>query len=131
MQARPAIELSRFDRDITVLKLVGEHDLSSKKALAERLQKPVCAGERVIVDLSETEFIDCSVLTSLIEADRLARRRGLGVALQLKPSTGVARVLEMAGLTRRLFWAASREEAARLARRGNVSSSDGNGTTGG
>ena len=131
MAARPTVEVSWFDTDITVVKLVGQHDLKDKQELAETLQKPALRGELVLVDLSETEFIDCSVLTSLVEADRLARTRGLRVALQLKPDSDVARVLELAGLTRRLLWAASRQKAATLTRLGRVSASGGNGTTGG
>lgn len=56
-----------------MVKLLGEHDLSSNDELLERLQEPVLAGRLLVVDLSETEFIDCSVLSSLIEVDRLAR----------------------------------------------------------
>jgi anti-anti-sigma regulatory factor len=71
--ARRAVELSSLDADITVVKLLGEHDLSSNDELLERLQEPALAGRLLVVDLSETEFIDCSVLSSLIEVDRLAR----------------------------------------------------------
>jgi anti-anti-sigma factor len=124
MAARQAVAVSWFDTGITVVKLVGEHDLSGKDELAERLQEPVLAGGLAIVDLSETEFLDCSVLTTLLEVDRLARTRGLRVTLQLKPDSGVARVLDLAGLTTRLLWAESRQEAASLARAGShVSSS--------
>jgi anti-anti-sigma regulatory factor len=70
--ARRAVELSSLDA-VMLAKLLGEHDLSSNDELLERLQEPVLAGRLLVADLSETEFIDCSVLTSLIEVDRLAR----------------------------------------------------------
>jgi anti-anti-sigma regulatory factor len=132
MPERPAVDVSWFDTDITVVKLVGEHDLAGKDELAERLQRRVLAGELVIVDLSETEFIDCSVLARLIEIDSLARSAGLRVAIQLKPGSVVARALEVGGVTGRLLWAESRQEAARLARMGgHASASTGHGARGG
>jgi anti-anti-sigma factor len=118
MSSRYSVDVSWYDTDITVLSLLGEHDVAGKDELAKRLQKPILDGELLVVDLSETEFIDCSVLNNLCAADRLARARGLRVALQLQPGSPVARVLEIVGLTEQLLCAESRHETARLARLG-------------
>jgi anti-anti-sigma regulatory factor len=76
----------------------------------------VLAGERLIVDLSETEFIDSSVLNNLLAVERLAHKRGLDIALQVTAGSGVAQILELSGLNRHFGSAHSRKEAVRLVR---------------
>jgi anti-anti-sigma factor len=77
----------------------------------------VRSGEAVIVDLSEVEFIDSSVLTTLITIDRMAHERGSTLTLLLNTAPIVRRLVEISGLTDHLSCVGSREEAIQAARR--------------
>jgi anti-anti-sigma factor len=74
----------------------------------------------LVVDLSEADFIDSSILNSLIAAHKTADRAGLKMTLQLGPNGTVGRVLEVSGLNGLLACAGSREEAITLARNGSA-----------
>ena len=113
--AEPAFEVTH-EADVAVVKLLGEHDLAGQSDLADRLRKPVLSGERLIVDLSEAEFIDSSVLNNLLAVERLAHKRRLDIVLQLTTSSAVAQLLEISGLDRHFRSARSRQEAVRLVR---------------
>ena len=52
-------------RGVWVLSLVGEHDLSVEPSLMQRLERSFAAGSTVVVDLTQVEFMDSSVLRAL------------------------------------------------------------------
>jgi anti-anti-sigma factor len=62
---RRTIEVSR-QGGIVVLALQGEHDLSTTPSIREELERAYASSSTVIVDLSETEFLDSSVLQGLL-----------------------------------------------------------------
>ena len=85
--------------DACVVKLAGELDLYNaprvREALAEACKN---APARVVVDLSEVEFIDSTALGVLIEArTRLDNRRAFLLAA---PGLETRRALEISGLDR-------------------------------
>jgi anti-sigma B factor antagonist len=85
--------------DARVVKLGGELDLYNAPQVRETLLK-VCANspERVVVDLSEVEFIDSTALGVLIEARRqLTNNRAFLLA---GPALETRRALEISGLDR-------------------------------
>jgi anti-anti-sigma factor len=110
------IEVSWCGTDVTILTLRGEHDLSNAHRLAAELRMAMRARELPIVDLSEVQFIDSSVLNNLWQAERMARERGLSLTLQLGTAAIVRRTLETSGLIDQLRCAPSRQEAITLAR---------------
>jgi anti-sigma B factor antagonist len=110
------IEVSWHDTDIAIVTLNGEHDLATKEALDHELQTLLRAGECVVVDLSQAEFIDSSVLHTLLETDRMARERGRTFTLQLGTAAIVRRALEISGVLDALSCAPSRADAIRQAR---------------
>jgi anti-sigma B factor antagonist len=82
-----------------VVKLAGELDLYNAPQVREALTQ-ACAGspQRVIVDLSEVEFIDSTALGVLIEArTKLENRRAFLLA---SPGLETRRALEISGLDR-------------------------------
>jgi anti-anti-sigma factor len=89
-------------RDIWVLSLRGEHDLSTQPNLSEELGRVSAAGGPVIIDLTDTDFIDSSILRVLAgaAADRSDGRRIAvvvppgGEAMRLLRITGIAELLE-------------------------------------
>ncbi len=67
------IDVTWHDTDIAIVSLVGEHDLSTSDELLNQLESLVRGREAVIVDLSAAEFIDSSVLNSLVRVSKLAQ----------------------------------------------------------
>ena len=97
---RKAAVLSVDRRDgIAIVQLAGELDLYNASAVREALQQAGADGtERVVVDLSEVEFMDSTALGVLIEArSRFANRRAFLLA---GPGLETRRALEISGLDR-------------------------------
>jgi anti-sigma B factor antagonist len=70
-----AIEDRRVDDDTHVVAVTGEIDLFTSPEFKQRVGAPIDAGRtHVIVDLTETTFIDSSSLGVLIGAHRRLRR---------------------------------------------------------
>ena len=82
----------------TTLRLVGELDISNTQDLRDCFTALVKAGQdRIVVDLSELDFIDSMGLGALVGG--LKRLRGVGGEFLLKdPSPRVLKVLELTGL---------------------------------
>ena len=82
-----------------IIKLGGELDLYNAPQMRDSLLQ-ACAGspERVVVDLTEVDFIDSTALGVLIEArGQLANRRAFLLAA---PGLETRRALEISGLDR-------------------------------
>ena len=94
----PVLTVEAIDRG-SIVRLAGELDLYNagdvRKALIEAAaDKP----ERVIVDLSQVEFVDSTALGVLIEAStKLPSRKGFLLAA---PGVETRRALEISGLDR-------------------------------
>ena len=87
------------DGDAVVVRLTGELDLYNAPDVREALLGEIARGpERVIVELSQVEFIDSTALGVLIEARaKLPNRRGFMIAA---PRVETRRTLEISGLDR-------------------------------
>jgi anti-sigma B factor antagonist len=82
-----------------VVKLAGELDLYNASQVRDALRE-VCSDspQRVVIDLSEVEFIDSTALGVLIEArTRIDNRRAFLLAA---PGLETRRALEISGLDR-------------------------------
>jgi stage II sporulation protein AA (anti-sigma F factor antagonist) len=79
----------------TRLTVRGELDLATAPALAEAVAERRAAGvHRLLIDLSELEFIDSTGLRLLLDVSRLA-----GLELRIVPGAPVVqRALELSGL---------------------------------
>jgi anti-anti-sigma factor len=70
---------------VDVLVLRGEHDLSTQRDLQASIDQVIAAGKSVVVDLSEVDFIDSTVLSAILHGHERAthesdgRRRDLAV----------------------------------------------------
>jgi anti-anti-sigma factor len=95
----------------TVVKLLGEHDLAEKRRLQMLFQRLVVANDLVVVDVSEAQFIDSSVIATLFESARAAKQWGTTVRIQMGTATIVRRALEVSGILEEIEVASSREEA--------------------
>jgi anti-anti-sigma factor len=82
--------------DVSVVALCGEHDISTAGALQAELNAIVATGANVIVDLSETTFIDSSIVGAVFHAPTTPGRI---VAVTAPPSTLPRRVIDLIALS--------------------------------
>jgi anti-sigma B factor antagonist len=80
------------------IQVQGELDMSTSPEFDQILRREIAAGRRVVVDLSQTAFIDSTGLNALVTALRASDSNG--GALKLSPTlpAQVERVLEITGL---------------------------------
>lgn len=79
----------------TLVALAGELDATNNQQLRHTLEAEIAAGpRRLIVDLSQLEFMDSSALKVLLHGHRALARRGGALALA-HPQGPVARVLAL------------------------------------
>jgi anti-anti-sigma factor len=100
---------------IFVVALAGEHDLDTAPKVQEELRSVIAAGARTtVVDLSETTFLDSTMLHVLLSA-RNELRDGGRLLLVTNDAT-VKRVFEIAGIDRFFDFYPSRRAAEEEAR---------------
>jgi stage II sporulation protein AA (anti-sigma F factor antagonist) len=78
---------------LAVVAVVGELDLATAPRLSEVLAAMAEPGRVILVDLSDTEFMDCAGLAPLLAACEHQRELGGDLFLEA-PSGAVSRVLE-------------------------------------
>jgi anti-sigma B factor antagonist len=61
---------------VALVVLSGEHELYDALKLRERITSLLDSGRSIVVDLTETVFVDSSIVGVLLEAKRLAAERG-------------------------------------------------------
>lgn len=81
----------------SVVEVSGEIDLHARAELVTAISQASTAGQRLVIDLSQTTFIDSTALKALLEAWRSQNEAGQELVLRA-PAPGVVRTLEMAGL---------------------------------
>ena len=97
-----AIEFSIEDRlvraDTHVVAVKGEIDLFTAPDFKQRVSAPIDAGiSRVVIDLSETTFIDSSSLGVLIGAHRRLKLHGGSLAI-VCANESIAKTFRITGL---------------------------------
>jgi anti-sigma B factor antagonist len=104
------IRRERSGEDIFVVSLAGEHDLYTAPKVQEALRGVIAAGARtIVVDLTETTFLDSTMLHALLSA-RNELRDGGRLLLVTNDET-VKRVFEIAGIDRFFDFYPSRRAA--------------------
>jgi anti-sigma B factor antagonist len=95
-----SVTLARRDPPAAVVALVGEHDAYSAQRLDNELNVLLDEGRRIVVDLSDTVFIDSTTLSALLEGRHRAAEASLGFALVLprRDYTQVQQILDLTGL---------------------------------
>ena len=88
----------KVDDDTHVITVTGEIDLFTAPEFKQRMSELIDAGRsRLVVDLSETTFIDSSSLGVLIGAHRRLKLRG-GALLVVCDSEAIAKTFKITGL---------------------------------
>jgi anti-sigma B factor antagonist len=105
-----SIRSERSGDDIFVVSLAGEHDLYTAPKVQEELRAVIAAGARAtVVDLTETTFLDSTMLHVLLSA-RNELRDGERLLL-VSDDVTVKRVFEIAGIDRFFDFCPSRRAA--------------------
>jgi anti-sigma B factor antagonist len=110
------IDVEHLSTTTAALVLRGEHDVYTVPAVREQLGELHRRELYVIIDLSQTTFLDSSVLGALLGATETARAQERDVAIVLgePPTQAVARIFEVTGLGDVLATRATRDEAHEL-----------------
>ena len=86
------IDVEHLSATTAAVVLRGEHDVYTVPTLRERLDELHAKQLFVIIDLSQTAFLDSSVLGAMLGATEKARGQGTGVAVVLgDPPTDAGR----------------------------------------
>jgi anti-anti-sigma factor len=107
------VQVERPTEDAAVAIFRGEHDVATAPAVESMLASLIHENELVVVDFSEAEFVDSSMIHTLVKADRDARKRGGSFRLQLGTAPIVRKAFELCGLFEQLDFVPSREHALR------------------
>jgi len=101
----------RHDDSTHVVAVTGEIDLFTAPEFKQRMSALIDAGRsRIVVDLTQTTFIDSSSLGVLIGAHRRLKLRG-GALLVVCDSEAIAKTFKITGLDGVFTLAASVDEA--------------------
>jgi anti-anti-sigma factor len=94
----PTVEV-RWPRPGTALVLLGgEHDLATATTLDQTLKRVLDGCTHLIVDLSDTEFLDSSTIRAIVMAKKHSDATGKTFNLLLASTPIVERALEIAGV---------------------------------
>jgi anti-sigma B factor antagonist len=95
-----SVTLARQDPPAAVVALVGEHDAYSSARLENELGVLLDEERGIVIDLSDTSFIDSTTLSVLLGARRRAEQSSLGFVLLLPDAqyTQVHHIFELTGL---------------------------------
>ena len=92
---RLRIELDGRSPGEATLRLVGELDLVTAPILRDELARHQARGVRIVLDLSQVEFLDSTGLVLLMEVAREPSKNGWSLALRRDVSPPVARLVEV------------------------------------
>jgi anti-anti-sigma factor len=98
LPTKPEVRVARVGDDIAVVSLLGEHDFARAAEIKNTLRCLLEDSAVIVVDLSETEFIDSSVIFALVDGKLLASEYGSRIGFQIQAGTPVHRALEICGL---------------------------------
>jgi anti-sigma B factor antagonist len=114
-----------LDRRTHVITVSGEIHVSTAPEFQRRLEAAIAKGKTaVVLDLSETEFIDSTGLSVLLNGlRRVTRQRGRMTLVCTNPT--VLRLFEITRLDTTFDIHETREAALRTARAGYVATADG------
>src|SRR5205085_11910188 len=106
-----ALTEDALDADRHVVAVRGEIDLFTAPELKQKLTDAIEAGKsRIVVDLSDTTFLDSTALGVLIGAVKRLRTRD-GVLTLVNTDANIAKTFEITGLDQIFTITASRDEA--------------------
>jgi anti-sigma B factor antagonist len=98
---------------LSIVRLLGEHDLSTQQIVATRLASLIETGNPLVFDMTQATFIDSTVVNAVMRARRALAARGVPVALVVPDSAprGLSKLIELARVERHVLIVRSPAEA--------------------
>ncbi len=86
---------------VALVALAGEHELHGASRLQDQIDALIVDGASIVIDLTETVFVDSSIVGVLLNAQKLAAASHVDYTVVLGKSTGqsVRRMFEITGLS--------------------------------
>jgi anti-anti-sigma factor len=110
------------DRDgVPFVALQGEHDVHDAPQLRQLLLEDLADSPRLVLDVSETAFVDSTVVAVILSAHRRRRNAGGGIAVVLGEGV-LRRMFEIMRLDQVLDTHATRSAALAAVRAGSATS---------
>jgi anti-anti-sigma factor len=94
----PSVEVRWPAPETALVVLGGEHDLATAPQVEEAIDQAVAACTHLIVDISDTHFLDSSTIATFIRAKDRAESQGVKFNLVLGTTSIVERALEVSGV---------------------------------
>jgi anti-anti-sigma factor len=110
----PVITVVDVTDSITSLDLEGEFDYGNATEIAELAERVLADGQDIIINLSDTTFIDSAIIHALFEAEAAARSAGRRLVIQFGNHATVERVLSITKADKKLVTAPTRRDAIDL-----------------
>lgn len=95
---KAAIEVRRPRPEVALVVLAGEHDLHSGDELRQEFEQALASSEHLIVDLSDAEFIDSTIIAVLLQTMRSAAELDRKFNVVLGTAPAVERILDVTGV---------------------------------
>ena len=93
------VKVERPADGVAVVALEGEHDLGTANDVRDALVAAAEAGDAIVIDLSQTAFVDSSILGVILESRRESQEANRAFAVCCDGAAeAVHRVLEVTGL---------------------------------
>jgi anti-anti-sigma factor len=85
---------------VALVSLIGEHEVYGAPKLQERIDSLIAEHLSIVIDLTDTVFLDSSIVGVLLKEHQLAASKGVDYTIVLSKSTGepVRRMFEITGL---------------------------------
>jgi anti-anti-sigma factor len=86
---------------VALVALAGEHELYGAVKLQEQIDALIADGLSIVIDLTESVFLDSSIVAVLLRTQKLAASSGVDYRVVLGKSTGtpVRRMFEITGIS--------------------------------
>ena len=115
MMARQGSTSIDVHGDVKIVRLVGEHDITTAADVKAELDALAAEGA-LVVSLDEIEFFDSSVIHALAAVDRRLTARNRRLVVQAATPWVVEGVLKPSGLIDEVVWTESLDVAVAAAR---------------
>lgn len=108
------VTVAQHGSGVWLIDLFGEHDLSTVPDLQRALDEVFSHGTRILVDLSQTTFIDSTIIGTLIAAERRSQENpDERLILAAPPGGQPASLFDLVQMQQILTIAESRDAALR------------------
>jgi anti-sigma B factor antagonist len=105
-----------LENGLSIVRLLGEHDISTHQIIAARLADLIETGNPLVVDVSQATFVDSSFANAVTKAKKELAKRGVPVALVVPDTAAraVSKLIELTKIDKDILIVRSHEEARQI-----------------